>query len=54
MLFITNPVKGMNREVAELTDTKLFTVVRIKTDRRVAEGFEILSEMTIKWHAIQY
>lgn len=37
-----NPDKGGNREVTELTDgTKLFTIVKIKTDREVAEGFKI-------------
>lgn len=49
VLFITNPEKGMNMQVTELTDdTKLFTVMKIKTDRRVAEGFKVLSERTIK------
>lgn len=32
----------MNTKVTELTDdTKLFTAVKIKTDREVAEGFKI-------------
>lgn len=49
VLFTTNAEKGMNRKVTELTDDiKLFTSVKIKTDRRVAEGFKILSERTIK------
>lgn len=41
LLFISNPDKGMNSEVTELTDdAKLFTVVKTKTDRRAAEGFQ--------------
>jgi len=49
VLFITNPEKRMNREMTEQTDdTELFTVVKIKTGRRVAEGLKILNERTIK------
>lgn len=41
MLFISNKEKGMSCEVRELPDiATLFAVVKTKTDRRAAKGFQ--------------